>query len=77
MKGKTVLKILLGIIVLSLFIRILTTVLVEPWVRKKMQTALNEKSKDYVVEIEKVNIFIITAGIKLEKIRISSKKVIR
>ncbi len=74
MKGKTIIKTLLGIIVLALFIRILTTVLVEPWIRKKMQAALNERSKDYVVEIEKVNVFIITAGIKLQKIRISSKQ---
>ncbi len=74
MKGKTTPKILLGIIILALFIRILTTVLVEPWVRKKIQTALNEGSKDYAVEIEKVNIFILAAGIKLERIRISSKQ---
>jgi hypothetical protein len=39
-----------------------------------MQTALDAGSKDYVVEIEKVNIFILAAGIKLEKIRISSKQ---
>ncbi|MBN1791432.1 MAG: hypothetical protein JW830_13100 [Bacteroidales bacterium] len=74
MKGKTVLKILLGIIVLALFIRIITTVWGEPWVRKKIQTALNEGSKDYAAEIEKVKIFILAAGIKLEGIRISSKQ---
>ena len=70
MKGNLIVKILLGIIVLAVLIKFLSTILVEPWVEKKILAAWNEKNKDYHVEIERVRISLITSGIKLEKIRI-------
>ncbi len=72
MKGKIILKILLGIFVLVVLIKILTIVAVEPWVRKKVQTALNEKYKDYNVEIDKVHLSFIPSGIELNGITIAS-----
>ena len=67
-------KILLGIVALVLLIKFLTIVFVEPWIGKKIQAALNEKNKDYLVEIDKVHILMITSGIELESITISSKQ---
>ena len=67
-------KILLGIVTLVLLIIFLTIVFVEPWVGKKIRAELNEKNKDYMVEIDKVHILIITSGIELESITICSKQ---
>ena len=74
MKRKTYLKILCGTVALVLLIILVTTVIIGPLVRKKMLIALNEKNKDYIVEIDKVLISVITSGIKLEGIKISSKQ---
>ncbi len=68
------LKILLGILTLVLLIKFLTIVFVEPWVGKKIQVALNEKDGDYIIEIDKVHIQLITSGIELESITICSKQ---
>jgi hypothetical protein len=70
MKGNLIIKILLGIIVLAVLIKFLSTVLVEPWVEKKIMAAWNEKNKDYQLEVERVRISLIASGIKLKKIRI-------
>jgi len=69
MKGNLIVKILLGIIVLAILIKFLSTILVEPWVEKKILAAWNEKNKDYHVEIDRVRVSLIASGIKLEKIR--------
>src|SRR5450759_5165171 len=74
MQRKIYLKILLGIVALVLLIKFLTIVFVEPWIGKKIQAALNEKNRDYLVEIDKVHILMITSGIELESITISSKQ---
>jgi hypothetical protein len=47
---------------------------VEPWTGKKIQAALNEKIRDYMVEIDKVHILMITSGIELDSITICSKQ---
>jgi len=74
MQRNKYLKILLGIVILVLLIKLLTIVFVEPWVGKKIQAELNEKSRNYQVEIDKVHILMISSGIELEDITISSKQ---
>lgn len=74
MQRKTYLKILYGIVILCLLIKLLIVLLAEPRVREKIQAAFNEKSKDYYVEIDKVHILLIAAGIKLDSITIFSKQ---
>ncbi len=74
MKREKYLKILLGIVTLVLLIKFLTIVFVEPWVGKKILAALNEKNRNYLVEIDKVHILMITSGIELEGITICSKQ---
>jgi len=49
-------------------------VFVEPWVEKKIETALNDKNGDYLIEIDKVHILLISSGMKLESITLLSKK---
>jgi hypothetical protein len=73
MKRKIVLKVLLGIVVLAVVIIFLTPVIIEPWVGRKIQAALNEKYKDYIVEIDKVHISMIPSLIELKNITITSK----
>ena len=74
MQRNKYLKILLGIVILVLLIKLLTIVFVEPWVGKKIQAELNEKNRNYQVEIDKVHILMISSGIELENITISSKQ---
>ena len=74
MKNKKYLKILLGIVTTVLLIVFLTTLLVKPWVRKKIEATFNEKNSDYIVTIDKVKTSIIPSGIELEGIKIRSKK---
>jgi len=68
------LKILLGMVALVLLIKFLSTVFVEPWVGKKIQAALNDNKRDYIVKIGKVHILMLASGIELESITISSKQ---
>src|SRR4030043_1626948 len=74
MKRKIYLKILLGIVTFLLLIKFLSTVFVEPWVGKKIQAALNDNKRDYIVKIGKVHILMLASGIELESITISSKQ---
>ncbi|MCX6328171.1 MAG: hypothetical protein NTZ85_01470 [Bacteroidia bacterium] len=74
MKSGKILKILLGIAIPLLLIKFLTIVFVEPWVREKIQTELNEKNGDYLIKIDKVHILIIKSGIELDSITICQKQ---
>src|SRR4030042_1249750 len=74
MKRKIYLKILLGIVTVVLLIIFVTKVFVEPWIGKKIRAEMNEENRDYMVEIDKVHILIITSGIELESITICSKQ---
>jgi len=73
MKRKLLLKILLGIFALVFVCLLLTKVLVEPWIGKKIQTTLNKSNKDFIVEIGKTHISILKSELELENITISSK----
>ncbi len=74
MKSKKVLIFLAGIVVFVLLLISMMTVVVEPLVRKKIQTAFNENSSDYQIKIDKVHISIIHSGIELENITLQSKQ---
>ena len=74
MKSKLVLKFLLGIVAFVLLLMFLMTVIVEPLVKKKIQTTFNKNSSDYLLKIGKVHISIIRSGIELENITLSSKQ---
>jgi len=74
-KSKIVLKILAGIVVFVLLLMLLVAVVVEPLVRKKIQTAFNKNSSDYLIKIDKVHISIIHSGIELENLVLSSRQV--
>jgi len=74
MKNRKYLKILLGIVATVLMITFLTTLLVKPWIRKKIATTFNEKNSDYIVTIDMVKTSMIPSGIELEGIKIRSKK---
>jgi len=71
---KIFLKILLGVITVALLIKFLTIVFVEPWIGKKIQAALNENNRDYIVEIDKVHVLMISSGLELESITVCSKQ---
>jgi hypothetical protein len=68
------LNILLGAVVCVLLLILLMTIVVEPWVGKKMETVFNKNAGDYLLKISKVHISIIHAGIELENISLNSKQ---
>jgi hypothetical protein len=63
----------LGITAFVLLVWLLTNVVVEPWIGKKIQASLNEKSGDYQLEIEKVDVSILRSGIAFKNITLLSK----
>ena len=63
MKRKIVLRILFGIIAFVLLVLLLTKVVVEPWIGKKIQTSLDENSGEYIIKIEKVHVSIFRSGV--------------
>ena len=67
-------KILLWLVAIVLLINILTTLVIEPWIGKKIETALNEKNRAYIIKINEVHISLIKSGIELENIHISSSR---
>jgi hypothetical protein len=50
------LKILLGIFAIAVLLEFAKTVFVEPWIGKKIETAINKKNRDYKVAIDKVHV---------------------
>ncbi len=73
MKKKIFLRIILGIAAFMLLLLLVSRVVVEPWIGKKIQTSLNEKSDDFLIKIEKVHVSILRSGIELENITLQSK----
>lgn len=74
MKKKIFLRIILGITAFVLLVILLTKVVVEPWIRKKINVTLNEISGEYLFKIEKVHVLIFPSGLDLENITLLSKK---
>ncbi|MDA3943847.1 MAG: hypothetical protein PF694_09965 [Bacteroidetes bacterium] len=73
MNKKIFLWIISGIAAFVLLIMFLANVVVEPWIGKKIQTAVNENAGNYQVKIEKVDVSILRSGIEFKKISLQSK----
>ena len=72
MNRELFLKILLWLVAFVLLITILTPWVIEPWIGKKIETALNETDSAYTIKIKEVHISLRKSGIELDNIRISS-----
>ena len=72
MRKKIILKIFVALCTLVLLVKIITTIFIEPWIGGKIRTELNKEGRNYIVEIDKVNILIIKSGIKLSGMTIFS-----
>ncbi len=72
MRNGNYLKFLFGIIGLVVIIKLSATIFAEPWIKKKIETGLNEKNNNFQIEIDRVNISLIRRGIKLKRIKIKS-----
>ncbi len=72
MTRKVFLSITLGTVAFVLLLILLTTVVAEPWAKKKIQAAYNENSPDFKLEIGKVHLSVFQAGIELENIIVRS-----
>ena len=57
-----------------LLVVLLTKVVVEPWIGEKIQASVNEKSGDYLLEIEKVHVSIFRSGIEFQNISLQPKQ---
>lgn len=73
MKIKKWLYFALFLITIGLLTRIVLTLFVEPWFGKKLETTLIEKNSSNEIQISKVHISLISRGIELKNIIISSK----
>jgi len=73
LKRKKNLKILVGAGAAVLLILFFITVLTKFWVRKKVETALNENNSDYLVTVDNINTSLILSSIELEGLKINSK----
>jgi hypothetical protein len=65
---KDILKILSGIVILILIVRLLISVVGEPWAAKKIMAELNENAVNYRTDIKRVHISLIKRGIELDSI---------
>jgi len=74
MRNKSLLKITIWIASILLSIIFLTTVIIKPWIGKKIQAAFNEKNKNYQVKLKKISISIISSSIELKGITLNSHK---
>lgn len=74
MRQKILLKIVLGIAAFVVLAVLLTKVVVEPWIGKKIQTSLDENSGAYLVKIEKVYASIYRSALELENVTLLSKQ---
>lgn len=72
MSKNNILKISLGIVALVFSILVLTKVLAEPWIGKKIEVILNEKFSDYRFGVGKVNILFLKSGMTIENLTINS-----
>jgi len=62
----------LGITAFVLLVLLLTKVVVEPWIGRKIQASLSEIPGDYQLKIEKVRVSILRSGVELEQITLQS-----
>ncbi|MCK9411352.1 MAG: DUF748 domain-containing protein [Prolixibacteraceae bacterium] len=74
MSKNNILKISLGIVSLVFLILVLTKVVAEPWIRKKIEATLNEKYSKYQFGIGKVNILFLKSGMTIENLTINTRQ---
>jgi hypothetical protein len=70
MRGKSVLKVLIGFVLFVLVIKLVTSLFLESVVRDKIQNALNNLSRKYTVKIDKVHILYFQAGIEIRSVEV-------
>jgi hypothetical protein len=70
MKGKSVIKVLIGLVLFVLLVKLITTLFLESYVKDKIQSALNKASDKYTVKIDKVHFLYFHSGIEIESISI-------
>jgi len=73
-KMKVFIKILAGVVVAVLLIKLLTAIVFVPWLGRIMDAELNKENGNYIVEIDKIHILIVESGIELDGISIYSKQ---
>lgn len=74
MNKKNVLKILIGSVSFVILIKLLTIFIIEPLIRDKVLAAINKNNSGYVIAFDRVRILMISSGLELKNITISSKK---
>lgn len=74
MKRKTVSKVLIGLLAFIGLFLITLNFFIEPWLKDKITTAVNEKSDDYRIVIKRIDISVLRPGIELKSISIQSKQ---
>ena len=73
MKRKTLLLCLLSVIVMVLILKLSTTLLVEPWLEKRLETLFNEKSEKYQLEVGHIHLRFLSSEIKLDSLLLINK----
>lgn len=74
MRKNFFLRITIAIAAFVLLVILLTKVMVEPWVARKIATSLNDTSNNYLIKFEKVHISLIQTGIEFESITLIPKR---
>jgi hypothetical protein len=70
---KLLLKILLPLLAFTILLYVCVVVLVEPWIANKIEEAINDKNKDYTVEMRGVDILFFSSGIELKRIKLTPR----
>jgi hypothetical protein len=70
---KLLLKILLPLLAFIILLYVSIVVLAEPWIANKIEAAINDKNKDYTVEMRGVDILFFSSGIELKRIKLTPK----
>jgi len=70
---KIFIRILAGMIIAVLLIKLLTPIVFEPWLGRILDEELNGENSNFIVEVDKLHILIIKSGLELEGVNINSK----
>lgn len=75
MKWKPWLICLLSVMVLVIILKLSTTLFVEPWLEKRLETLFNEKSEKYQIAVGHIHLRFIASEIKLDSLLLINKVV--
>jgi hypothetical protein len=73
MKKRIWVRVLLGMAAFVLLFLFLTTVVVEPWIGRKVSASISEKSGDYTLNINEIRVSVFRSGIVLKNVHLFSK----